>query len=97
MSMARSLLLKEARRRGRHTPAQWWMMLDYCNHMCLACHAPGDGRLVVLTKDHVVPISQGGSDGIENLQPLCFDCNARKRASNCDDLRPAGWQEWVYQ
>lgn len=40
---------------------------------CVACGA--EDSLVI---DHKVPISRGGSDLIENLQPLCRTCNIAK-------------------
>lgn len=54
---------------------------------CLAC-----GRAepeIVLTIDHVVPVSLGGSNKISNLQPLCESCNNRK-GDTVVDYRPQG-------
>ena len=42
---------------------------------CLACHTE-----VNLSLDHVVPISRGGPDTIDNIQVLCGRCNSSKRA-----------------
>lgn len=36
------------------------------------------GNEVLMTKDHVVPKSAGGSNTIDNLQPMCCKCNGRK-------------------
>ena len=42
--------------------------------LCVVC---GDRRWHV-DKDHIVPVYLGGSDGIDNLQPVCARCNAAK-------------------
>jgi len=34
-----------------------------------------------------VPINQGSSDAISNLQALCFRCNAGKRDTDSTDFR----------
>lgn len=46
---------------------------------CVLCGRSGRG--VKLEVDHRVPISKGGSDSLDNLQTLCFECNRGKRDS----------------
>lgn len=46
---------------------------------CKICGANGPG--VKLEVDHVVPVAEGGSDSLDNLQTLCFGCNRGKRDS----------------
>ena len=36
------------------------------------------GKEVLMTKDHIVPISKGGSHHLDNLQTMCFKCNMKK-------------------
>lgn len=49
---------------------------------CAVCGVPYSIHV-----DHIKPLARGGSNGIDNLQPLCSTCNMRK---NCwwtnDDL-----------
>lgn len=42
---------------------------------CLRC---GQDEETLLTIDHVVPVSRGGSDDDDNLQTLCKRCNEMK-------------------
>ena len=52
------------------------------NHTCRYCG--GTAPEVVLTVDHVVPVSLGGSDDPSNLVAACKDCNAGKASSHPD-------------
>lgn len=82
----RSERLAAARKLATHTAAEWERMKELCGNTCVRCGA--DGQLV---KDHIKPIYQGGSDGIENLQPLCKPCNSSK-GPEATDHRPSDWQ-----
>lgn len=41
-----------------------------------------DGREVLMTKDHRIARSNGGSDSLDNLDTMCGPCNWRKGARN---------------
>jgi len=81
--------VRQAKSSGTHTDAEWVAMLSACGNRCVGC-----GRQDDLEKDHILPISRGGSDAIENLQPLCKSCNAG-RDGNPKDMRPAGAVDFV--
>lgn len=69
----RSARLAAARQLATHTPDQWGEMQIEFRMLCVRC-----GKEKPLVKDHIIPIYQGGSDGIDNIQPLCAHCNASK-------------------
>lgn len=48
---------------------------------CAACGSTED-----LCIDHIIPICRGGSCEVENLQALCFSCNARKGRKTMDEF-----------
>lgn len=76
--------LAEARGKGTHTDDEWEAVKEACASRCVRCGAQGK-----LVKDHIVPIYQGGSDSIENLQPLCPSCNSAKGPEAIDHRSPA--------
>lgn len=36
------------------------------------------GEEIMITVDHIIPKSKGGSESLENKQPLCITCNNKK-------------------
>lgn len=58
---------------GSHTLEEWDALKDSYGNVCAYC-----GKSKKLTKDHIIPLSKGGTDYIENIQPLCRNCNSKK-------------------
>jgi len=75
----RTTRLKEARKKSKHTQEEFQEMVNFFDGVCVKCGSK-DGVL----KDHIIPIYQGGSDGIKNLQPLCKKCNSSKGSDSTD-------------
>lgn len=69
---------------GSYTAAEWNEVVRQQGGHCLAC-----GKRTELTVDHVLPLVMGGTNDIENIQGLCFSCNASKGARHID-YRPGG-------
>lgn len=64
---------------GSHTATEWRKLCAAYNHCCVCC-----GQQKPLTEDHIIPVINGGSDNIDNIQPLCDTCNKRKGAKTID-------------
>jgi len=66
---------------GGEIDVQDWINL--CSHYgnkCLCCGAEN----IEITLDHVIPLSCGGTNTIDNVQPLCRVCNSRKGVKSTD-------------
>lgn len=95
----RGFYMKHAQRRGRHKPEEWRALRDYFGGRCVKClrlpsgsrpSSPGGLRtsLWQIERDHIRRVIDGGSDAIENIQPLCTECNHTKGTDQTDH-RPA--------
>jgi hypothetical protein len=67
---------------GKFTVEQWTALKKKYSFMCLRCGQREPE--IKLTPDHVLPLSRGGSNEIENIQPLCLMCNVSKGAKHID-------------
>lgn len=70
--------LRRSRLRGVEstlTNAEWEAIKQRFDHCCAYC-----GEQRKLTRDHVIPISKGGSNTADNVVPACKPCNSRKNA-----------------
>jgi len=64
---------------GAFTDAQFQALCAHYGNICLCCGKPKE-----LHRDHVVPLSKGGSNDISNIQPLCQSCNSSKGTQSTD-------------
>ena len=67
---------------GSHTDKEWQALKAYYAYRCLCCRRREPQ--IKLTRDHVIPLTQGGSDSIDNIQPLCASCNSKKKLRHID-------------
>lgn len=70
---------------GSFTYQEWIELCQKYGNKCIRC-----GNEVKLTVDHVVPLSKGGSNDINNIQPLCKHCNCKKHTKTID-YRPESY------
>jgi len=69
---------------GSYTRSEWRKLCEYYDHRCVCCNH----QFQRLTVDHVLPLTKGGTNDIQNIQPLCRSCNSRKHDKEAD-YRPS--------
>ena len=64
------------------TEQEWESLLEASDKICSCCKKPFSE--IVISADHVIPLSCGGTNTIDNIQILCRKCNTKKNARAID-------------
>jgi 5-methylcytosine-specific restriction endonuclease McrA len=66
------------RAKGSFTKEEWVNLKRKYGNKCWKCGTLETEK--ILTVDHIMPLSKGGTNFIINIQPLCLRCNMKKHA-----------------
>lgn len=87
IKVAQRRLAQERRHERRQdyslTNEEWRATCSYFNDKCAYCGADG-----LMTYDHFIPFSKGGSFTKDNIVPACSFCNSSKNNSFFDEWYP---------
>lgn len=67
---------------GSCSTREWYELCEFYSFHCLKCNKKFPFEK--LTLDHIKPVSNGGSNFIFNIQPLCGPCNSKKGNKEID-------------
>lgn len=76
---------REARERGggEFPFNDWLAKLEFLDYKCAYCGQ----KTKDITCDHIIPLTRGGLNKIENLVPCCKSCNSKKHTKTGDEFR----------
>lgn len=70
----RQLRLRVARAKGSHTSSEWDAIVAETGGICVRCGYQHDLGHERPCKAYVLPLAAGGSNAVDNIQPLCRYC-----------------------
>jgi len=73
---------RELNAEGSFTEKEFKTILQFYHYRCCSCGT--DLTKTDYHRDHIQPLSKGGSDFIKNIQPLCAYCNLSKNTKHRD-------------
>ena len=72
-----------------HTVKEWEAKKQEFNYQCAYCGRRG----IELTKDHIVLLTRGGTDSIDNIVPVCEHCSKSKDTKDMSHFEFHGSQK----
>ena len=54
------------------------LVIERAQERCEYCHCRSDYATETFAIDHIIPVSHGGNDEVDNLALACSGCNGRK-------------------
>ncbi len=72
--LTKNYIYRKKHAKGSHTLEEYNEKVERFGGLCVYCNKnKGD------TKDHIIPLSKGGTNFIDNIVPACRSCNSSKR------------------
>jgi hypothetical protein len=75
-------------KRKHISPSLRFQVLERDGFTCRYCKRKSEGDPLPLEIDHLIPVSKGGSNDIQNLVTACRDCNRGKSAKIIKEATP---------
>ena len=87
--LAMTLDLRPFYERNRPSKRLNILVLSRDGYKCVMCGKTA--KETILEVDHIIPVSKGGTDNIDNIQPLCASCNSQKFTKIIDYIEQNGY------
>ncbi len=81
--LAKNYIFRRKGAKGSHTLSEYREKVELYKGICVYCK-----KAKANTKDHIIPLSKGGTNYIDNIVPACVSCNSSKRDKILMEWRP---------